>query len=40
LQDYGKQIHKTRKDVLNMADKFSNEVDYKLLDKIYRYDKK
>jgi hypothetical protein len=40
LQDYGKQVHKTRKDVLSMADRFSKDMDYKLLDKIYRYDKK
>jgi hypothetical protein len=30
LKDYGRQLHKTRKDVLGMADKFY-DVDYNLM---------
>jgi hypothetical protein len=37
LQDYGKQLQRTRKEVLGMAEKFC-DIDYKLVDKIYRYE--
>ena len=36
LQDYGRQVHKTRKDVLEMADKM-HDIDYNIIDRITRY---
>lgn len=37
LQDYGKQILRTRKEVLGVAERFS-DIDYNVVDKIYRYE--
>ena len=39
LDDYGKQLYKTRKEVLGMADKLEG-IDYQLVDRIYRYEDK
>lgn len=39
LQDYNKQLLKTRKSVLDMADKFC-DIDYNVVDRIYRYEDK
>ena len=35
LKDYGKQLQKTRKDVMGMVEKIS-DIDSDLVDKIYR----
>jgi hypothetical protein len=39
LQNYGKQLLRTRKEVLSMADKYC-DIDYKVVDKVYRYEEK
>lgn len=37
LRNYGKQLLKTRKEVLSMADKYC-DIDYRVVEKVYRYE--